>query len=178
MNHQPFEQWILDPRDLTAADRADLHAHLETCPTAGACRQSGSLSAEELHHTPMLAPRSGFSRRWQAGMAERRLREQRRQAWRFFMAFSGVAAAIFLVMVGYFLLTSTPAEWIQAAMRAVTSTVGTFTTARDLATTWMSLTPLGLNVVIWIAMGLTFCILVFIWVFAIYRTAFAGVWNK
>ena len=81
-------------------------------------------------------------------------------------------------MAAYFLLTSTPAEWVQAAMRAVTTSVGTFTAARDIASTWMSVTPLGLNVVIWIALGLTFCILVFIWVVAIYRTAFVGVWNK
>jgi len=81
-------------------------------------------------------------------------------------------------MVTYQLLTSTPAEWIQAAMRALTNTVGTYTTARDLASTWMSLTPLGLNIVIWIAMGVTFCILAFVWVFAIWKTAFAGVWNK
>ena len=178
MNHQPFEQWILEPRDMSPANREELRAHLETCP---ACRrlQAKWLSlSEEIHSTPILAPRSGFSRRWQAGMAERKLREQRRQAWRFFMAFSGAAAAVFLVMVGYFLLTSTPAEWIQAAMRAVTSTVGTFTTARAFASTWMSLTPLGLNVVIWVALVVSFCILAGIWVFAIYRTAFAGVWNK
>ena len=178
MNHQPFEQWILDPRDLTAADRQTLDAHLETCPNCRQLQAKWLSLSEELDNTPMLAPRSGFSRRWQAGVAERQLRDQRRQAWRFFMAFSAVAAAIFLLMVGYFFFTSTPAEWIQAAMRTVTSTVGTFTIARDLTSTWMSMTPLGLNVVIWIAMVLTFCVLAFIWVFAIYRTAFAGEWNK
>jgi hypothetical protein len=178
MNHQPFEQWILDPRDLTNADRDALNAHLETCQACQKLEAKWLSLSEEIHNTTMLAPRSGFSRRWQAGLAERKLREQRRQAWKFFMACSGAAAAIFLVMVAYFFFTSTPAEWIQAAMRAVTSTVGTVTTARDLASTWMSLTPLGFNVVIWIALGLTFCILACIWVFAIYRTAFAGVWNK
>ncbi len=178
MNHQPFEQWILEPRDMTSADREVLNAHLETCHECRSLQAKWLSLSEEFHHTPILAPRSGFARRWQAGMAERRLRDQRRQAWRFFMAFSGAAAAVFLAMVGYFLLTSTPAEWVQAAMRAVTSTVGTVTAARGIASTWMSITPLGLNVVIWIALGLTFCILACIWVFAIYRTAFSGVWNK
>lgn len=178
MNHQPFENWILDPRDMSPADREALDAHLAACPNCRRLQEKWLSLSTEIHNTPMLAPRSGFSRRWQAGLAERKLREQRRQAWKFFMACSGAAAAVFLGMVAYFLLTSTPAEWIQAAMRALTSTVGTLTTARDLASTWMSLTPLGFNVVVGVALALTFCLLVGIWVLAIYRTAFAGVWNK
>ena len=178
MNHQPFELWILDPHGLNEADRLALQQHLESCQDCRLLQEKWVSLHEELRTPPVLAPRQGFPRRWKAGLAERRLREQRRQAWKFFVACSGAAAAVFLAMASYLLLTSTPAEWIQAAMRAVTNTVGTYSTARDLAATWMSLTPLGLNIVIWIAMGVTFCILAFIWVFAIWRTAFAGVWNK
>jgi hypothetical protein len=178
MNHQPFELWILDPHELNEADRLALQQHLSTCQDCRMLQEKWLSFHDELRTPPVLAPRPGFPRRWKAGLAERRQREQRRQAWKFFMACSGAAAAVFLAMVSYMLLTSTPAEWIQAAMRAVTNTVGTYSTARDLATTWMSLTPLGLNIVIWIAMGVTFCILAFIWVFAIWKTSFAGVWNK
>ncbi len=178
MNHQPFETWIFAQEDLNEADRLALQQHLEACQACRSLQEKWESLHEELQAPAMLAPRAGFTRRWKAGLAEKRLREQRRQAWKVFLTFSGATTAVVLVMIAYALLTSTPAEWVQAAMRTVTETVGTYSAVRELTTAWMNLTPLGLNIVIWIALGVTFCILAFIWVYAIWRTAFAGVWNK
>ncbi len=178
MNHQLYETWIIDPPALSDADRQALQDHLHTCKDCRSLHLKWASLSEDLRTPVVVAPKPGFSRRWKSSLAERRMREQRRQAWKFFMAFSAATAAVFLIMVSYLLLTSTPAEWIQAAMRAVTSTAGTYAAARELTTTWLSLTPMGLNVVIWVALGISFCILALIWAFAIWKTAFAGVMNK
>jgi hypothetical protein len=178
MNHQPFETWILDPLDLEEPDQTALRHHLEACQDCRQLQKKWLLLHQELRTPPILAPRPGFTRRWQAGMAERRLREQRRQAWKLFLLCSGAATAVLLIMVGYILLTSSPAAWIQAAMRTINGTLGAYSSMRDLATTWMSMTPLGLNVVIWAALIFSFCLLAITWAFAMWRTAFAGVWNK
>ncbi len=178
MNHQPFEQWILDPANLSDADRQDLQQHLAGCKSCRLLQEKWVALNEELRTPLVLAPKPGFTRRWRDSQAERRQRDQRRQAWRYFMAFSGATAAVFLIMVVYLLFTSTPAEWIQAAVRTLSTSLGIFSAARDLTTTWLSLTPMSLNVVVWIALGVTFSILAVIWVFAIWKTAFAGVGNK
>lgn len=178
MNHQLYEMWILDPPALSDADRQTLQLHLAGCKECRSLYGKWASLSEELRTPVVVAPRPGFTRRWKASLAEKHLREERRQAWKFFLSISGATAAVFLIMVSYLLLTSTPAEWIQTVMRAVTATVGTFTTAHELTTTWLNLTPLGLNVVLWVALCISFCILASIWAVAIWKTAFAGVWNK
>lgn len=178
MNHQPYETWILDQPPLTDEDRLALNQHLETCQACRKLNLGFKTFNEEIAAPVMLVPRPGFSRRWKASLAERRAREQRRQAWRFFLIISAAALAILLGMVIYTLATSTPAEVVQIAVRGLTGTVGFYTTVRSLATTWLDITPIGLNIVVWIAFGITFCLLSLIWVFAVWRTALTGVMNK
>jgi hypothetical protein len=179
MNHQPFETWLLeDRRSLSEEQQQSLQQHLEVCSDCRALRGKWQEVAQELRLTPMVAPRPGFARRFQAGMAERRVREQRRQAWRVFIALSGSAAAVFGGFMIYALFFSTTAEWIQAVVTVLSSTVGTAATARSLFSTWMEFTPFSLNLTLWISIGLTFCFLVFLWVFAIWRTSLIGVMNK
>ena len=132
----------------------------------------------ELKTTPAVAPRMGFTRRYQASLLERRARAQRRQAWKLFLACSGASLGVLLLLVVYLIGNSTPAEWIQAAMRTVTNTADTLTTARNLAINWFQVTPLGLNVVIWVALTLTVCVMTFIWVFALWRTSSVGAFQK
>jgi hypothetical protein len=174
MNHQPYEMWILDPPGLSAEQQEDLEAHLLSCAECRTLRERWTLVQTELRQPVQASPRYGFSKRWQAGLNERRLRDQRRQAWKFFLAFGGSAALTFMVLVAYVLLSTTPVEWVQAGVRAVSSSVGVMASLREISTTWTSMVPPVLNIAFWISVALTFCILALIWVFALWRTSLGG----
>ena len=179
MNHQPYEQWIFEPDSLSHAEQEALAAHLATCKECARLRQKWSLLEEETLFSPvMVAPQPGFTRRWRNSLAERRQREQRRQAWRFFLILVAATTLIFLSLAAILLLTTSPAEWIQAAVHTLATTAGTFAAARSLVFTWLSLAPASLNIIVGIALGLSFSILVLIWTFAIWKTALTGVWNR
>jgi anti-sigma factor RsiW len=174
MNHQPYEMWILDPPGLSAEQREELEKHLLGCADCRTLREHWTLVQVELRQPQEAAPRYGFTRRWQAGMSERRLRDQRRQAWKFFLACSGSAALVFVLMVAYVLLSTTPVEWVQAGVRAISSSVGVVTTMREITSTWAQVVPPVLSIAFWISVSLTFCILALVWVFALWRTSLGG----
>lgn len=178
MNHQPYENWIFEPLQMNAAEHQELETHLQGCE---ACRklQAGWTAAHaELRAPEMAAPRAGFAGRWKAGVAERRLREQRRQAWRLFLVCGGAAAVLFIFCAGYLLTATTPVEWIQAAVRVVSSSVGMMGALRNLAGAWLQYTPPALNVALWISLAVTFCAITFVWVFALWRTSLGGAIHK
>ncbi|GAP07155.1 MAG TPA: hypothetical protein DEQ80_09205 [Anaerolinea thermolimosa] len=179
MNHQPYERWIFESDSLTHAEQEALATHLATCKECARLRQKWSQLEEEALSSPvMLAPQPGFTRRWRHSLIERRQREQRRQAWRFFLFLVAATTLVFLSLVCILLLTTSPTEWIQAAVHTLATTASTFAAARGLAFTWLSLAPASLNIIIGIALGLSFSILVLIWTFAIWKTALTGVWNR
>ena len=174
MNHQPYEMWILDPPGLNAEQREQLESHLLGCADCRKLRERWTLVQVELHQPVEAGPRYGFTKRWQAGLSERRLRDQRRQAWKFFLACSASAALVFVVMVVYVLLSTTPVEWVQAGVRAVSDSVGVVTTLRQITTSWAHVVPPALSIAFWVSVALTFCILALIWVFALWRTSLGG----
>ena len=174
MNHQPFEEWILDPPGLSVEQREALEAHFLACGECRRLRERWTMVQLELRQPQQASARYGFSRRWQAGLVERRQRDQRRQAWKFFLAFGGSAAVMLVALVAYVLLATTPVEWVQAGVHTISASVGVVTTLRDLSATWTAMVPPLMTILVGIAVALTFCLLALVWVFALWRTSLGG----
>ena len=174
MSHQPYENWILDIPKLSEEQRRLLDLHLEGCQECRQLQERWTYLSVELDQPLEVAPRAGFTRRWKAGLSERRLRDQRRQAWKFFLACSGAAAAAFVLLVTYVALSTTPVQWIQAGVKAVSSSVGYVTTLRDVSASWSQIVPPSLNLAFWFSLVITFFLVTFIWVFALWRTSMGG----
>ena len=174
MSHQPYENWILEMRSLSDDQQRLLDQHMEGCKECRQLQERWTLVRVDLEQPVELAPRPGFTRRWKAGLAERRLREQRRQAWKFFLACSGAAAAAFAMLVTYIALSTTPVQWIQAGVKALSSSVGYVTTLRDISASWTHIVPPALNVAFWFSLVITFFFVTLIWVFALWRTSMGG----
>jgi anti-sigma factor RsiW len=174
MKHQPYETWILDSLALSQEQAHSLEMHLEGCESCRSLRNRWVHVQVGLGQSVVMAPRYGFTGRWKASVAERRLREQRRQAWMFFLACSGTAAAMFVFLVAYLAVSTTPVEWIQAGVKAVSSSAGLITTLRDVSSTWTQVVPPVLNIAFWFSLVVTLCLLIFVWVFALWRTSLGG----
>jgi hypothetical protein len=181
MSHQPFETWILDPAGMTLEDRRALHQHVESCSQCQRLSHRWDAVSQELRLRRMVAPMAGFTQRWQAGLAERRANEQRRQAWKIFGILTGAALFILLVMAGYLMATSTPADWLVAVVRTAASSLKLFDLVYYVVQTWLSSTPLALNIAVWLYLTITLCGLCLVWGGILWWTksgSNVGVFNK
>jgi hypothetical protein len=77
MNHQPFEDWLLDDEPLTIQQELELQIHLRGC-TACAAMADSNLA---LHSVRRLEPAPGFTDRFAARLAGWRKAQLRRQAF-------------------------------------------------------------------------------------------------
>jgi hypothetical protein len=75
MNHQPFEDWLLNDQPLTPTEKRDLDAHIQTCRYCAALVETGL----ELHSVRMVSPMPGFAGRFEKRLAAQRTADLRRR---------------------------------------------------------------------------------------------------
>lgn len=174
MNHQPFEDWIFDPGVMTAEERRALQNHLQECAQCQRLERRWLAVHQQMRARPMVAPAPGFTQRWQSGLAQRRAQEQRKQAWKIFGMLLGGAVFILLLLSGYLIATTTPAEWLTALVRTVSGSQEILDLLSFTFQSWLSASPLALNIALWIYLTLTLCLLSSLWGLIIWRTNSAG----
>ena len=77
MNHQPFEEWLLNEKLISPKERLDLDAHLRICSYCSALAETG----KALRTVKRVAPAAGFSTRFQARLAMQKAADRRRKRW-------------------------------------------------------------------------------------------------
>jgi hypothetical protein len=109
MNHQPFEDWLLDDKLINPKQKLELDAHLRICSYCSALAETG----KALHLVKKVSPATGFSTRFQARLAVQKAAERRRRflgaVW---FTFGGLVMLLWLVwpyLVSFF---NSPATWI------------------------------------------------------------------
>lgn len=177
MSHQPFDTWVFEPGSLSPDDRRALQAHLETCAQCQRLERKWRAVHHELRAHPMASPAPGFTQRWQASLAERRARDQRRQAWKIFGILLGAATFILLLLASYEIATTSPAEWLTGAVNFFSNSERMINWTRFAILTWLSTTSLALNIVLWVCLTMTLCVLFLVWTGIIWRTRSAGAIN-
>ncbi len=113
MNHQPFEEWLLNDKNLTPAEKRELDLHLRTCVHCTALSATGLA----LRSANVLAPAPGFAVRFQHRLAAQRIADRRRRLWGTIVLVLGGAALLawFVAPYLYAFITS-PVEWITATV--------------------------------------------------------------
>lgn len=177
MSHQPYETWILDHGALTNAEQRSLQSHIETCEQCQRLNRHWQAVRYELRARPVVSPAPGFSKRWQAGLAERRAREQRKQAWKIFGGLFGAALFILLVLAGYLIATTSPTDWLNVFTRSSESTRVFFQMAIYIVQGWITSAPPSLYIALWIYISITVCLLTLSWLTVLWRTKTVGVLN-
>ena len=77
MNHQPFEEWLLNDKNLNASEKRELDLHLRVCTYCTALTETGLA----LRAAPVIAPSAGFAIRFQQRLAAQKIAERRRRLW-------------------------------------------------------------------------------------------------
>jgi hypothetical protein len=79
MNHQPFEDWLLNDERLGPVESRELLSHLRACRECASLANSGRI----LRVAGLVAPKLGFADRFRDRLVEYRAQERRRRNWGF-----------------------------------------------------------------------------------------------
>jgi len=109
MNHQPFEEWLLNDKNLTPAETRELDLHLRICAHCTALSATGLA----LRSAPVIAPAAGFALRFQQRLAAQKIAERRRKLWGMIvLVVSGAGLLGWLIAPFLFAFASAPIEWV------------------------------------------------------------------
>jgi len=109
MNHQPFEDWLLEETSITPSQKRELDLHLRTCSYCSALVESGAA----LRFAKMAAPVEGFTSRFQARLMLHKLAERRRRFWGFLLFLTGGVGVLLAFAAPSILpIISSPESWI------------------------------------------------------------------
>jgi hypothetical protein len=111
MNHQPFEDWLLNDKNLTSPEKRELDLHLRTCTHCTALSATGLA----LRSANVVLPAAGFTVRFQQRLAGQKIVERRRKLWGMMVLIIAGAGLVSWFATPYIsAFISSPAEWITA----------------------------------------------------------------
>ena len=123
MNHQPFEEWLLNENMINPKQKLDLDDHLRICSYCSALAETG----KALRTVKKISPAAGFSARFQARLAAQRVAELRRRRWgTVLFTFGGLVMLMWIASpyLGSFL--AAPATWTAALIEWAVFLITTF----------------------------------------------------
>lgn len=167
--HQPFETWIFDEH-LSPEEQQRLTEHLRQCESCRALQQKWFETRGALQEKSMVAPRAGFVQRWKSSLVERKEREQRKQAWRVFWIFSGVASGVLVGVLVFFLTRFSVAEWLKLSVEVIHQFLGLTSSLGGVLSAWMQLTPIPLHLFVSLLFLLSLLGLMALWLVVLSRT--------
>jgi hypothetical protein len=114
MNHQPFEDWLLNDKSITQEQKRELDIHMRTCTYCTSLAETGLA----LKSVKKASPQVGFTTRFQARLAERKLAERRRRLWgALLFTFGGLVLLMWLASPYLLVFFSEPATSIAALIQ-------------------------------------------------------------
>jgi hypothetical protein len=114
MNHQPFEDWLLNDKPITHEQKRELEIHVRTCAYCAALSETGIA----LKSVKKASPQTGFTNRFQVRLAERKLAEQRKRLWgSVLFTLGGLALLMWMISPYLLAFASAPATFIAALVQ-------------------------------------------------------------
>jgi hypothetical protein len=122
MNHQPFEEWLLNEKLIGPKEKLDLDAHLRICSYCSALAETG----KALRTTKKVTPAAGFSARFHSRLVVQKAADQRRKRWgTILFTFGGLVMLMWLVGPYLASFLAAPATWIAALIEWVVFVITT-----------------------------------------------------
>jgi hypothetical protein len=166
MNHQPFEDWLLNDRPITQQQKYELDMHIRTCAYCTALAETGIA----LKAVKKASPKAGFTNRFQARLMERKVAERRRRLWgALLFTFGGLLLLMWIASP--FLLTffSAPATWIAAFVQWAVFIVTTIEALAQAGSVFVRILPDFLSPFGWMVLISAFAGVSLLWTVSIWR---------
>ena len=166
MNHQPFEEWLLNDKNLNNAEKHELDLHLRTCSHCTALTATGLA----LRSANVVAPAAGFSVRFQQRLAAQKVAERRRKLWGMVVLILAGAGLLgwFATPVIYTFLAS-PVEWITVVIGYFLFAVSSLQALREVVMVLARIAPDFIPPYIWMVLVSALAGLGLLWIISIWR---------
>jgi hypothetical protein len=166
MNHQPFEDWLLNDMPMTQEQKRELDMHVRTCAYCGALVESGIA----LKSVKKSSPQPGFAVRFETRLAARKLVERRRKLWGS-IVFAGGGLALLVWLIAPYLATflAAPATWISALVEWVVFIITTMQALAQAGSVLLQVAPAFLSPFVWMILVSAFAGISLLWSISIWR---------
>ena len=178
MSHQPYETWLFDEAGLSSEQSVALRAHLQECEQCRGLQKAWKTLDGKIQATPMVSPQPGFSQRWRASLAERRLRQQARQIRQFFLVLLGAALFTLLLLVITLLITTSPLNLLISAYQSLIRLVIQGNHIQHVFLPLLGSLPPVIPIAAWIILSSIMGLLSILWVGSVWRISYLGVFQK
>ncbi len=175
MGHQPFETWLLEEETLTAEQRQELAAHLMACTACLELQNALIASSAFLHTIAPVSPAEGFTQRWKDKLALRRIVENKLQIRRFFLsvfigALISLGGLIAVLGLAHFSITD--------LLVPIVAFFGSLFSLAGDAQVFLGINiSAPVSVILWVLVTGSICLLIFGWVYVLWRISSQGVNN-
>ncbi len=166
MNHQPFEDWLLNDKPITQEQKRELEMHIRTCAYCAALVETSIA----LKSVKKASPQAGFTNRFQARLAERKLAEQRRRLWgSALFTVGGLVLLMWLSSPYLFSFLSAPATWISALIQWGVFILTTIEAVAQAGSVFVKILPDFLSPFAWMVLLSAFAGVSLLWTVSIWR---------
>jgi hypothetical protein len=151
---------------ITTEQKRELDLHLRTCSYCSALVETGIA----LKTVKKASPRSGFTNRFQARLAERKLAERRRRLWgSVLFTFGGLAMLMWLASPWLASFVSAPATWISMLVEWVVFILTTLKALTEAGSVFLQIIPEFLSPFAWMVLLSAFAGVSLLWSVSIWR---------
>lgn len=166
MNHQPFEDWLLNDKLINPKEKLELDAHLRTCSDCSALAETG----KALRVVKKVSPAAGFSARFQARLAMQKAAERRRKLWgTALFTFGGVAILMSIAAPYVISFFASPAAWITSLIEWGVFVVTTLWAMAQAGSVLMDVIPSFIPAFVWMFVVSALAGLGLLWSISIWR---------
>jgi hypothetical protein len=168
MNHQPFEDWLLNDKNLTSAEKRELDLHLRTCTYCTALSATGLA----LRSANVTAPAAGFSMRFQQRLAAQKVAERRRKLWGVLvLTLGGIGLLGWFAAPYVFTFINAPVEWVTAMIGYFLFAVTSLQALTEMMAVLFRVMPDFIPPYIWMVLVSALAGFGLLWIISIWRFA-------
>jgi hypothetical protein len=169
MNHQPYENWLLDENPLSESQANSLEEHLQRCTECSQLNLAWMAARRQLDLKPQMEPKAGFSKRWMDSLAERRTREHTRQTRRLFIGFGATSLALLVLWLIITLVTASPASMLAGLIETVLRGIVRLQQITQFFKLFSGGVSIAVMAILWTLGAFGLCILATIWAGVFWR---------
>jgi hypothetical protein len=172
MNHQPFEDWLLNDKLIDPKQKLELDAHLRICSYCSALAETG----KALRLVKKVSPAAGFHARFQARLVRQKAAERRRRLWgAVLFAFGGLVMLVWLLWPYLASFFTSPATFIASLVEWGVFVVTTLYAMAQASSVLLDVIPGVLPPFVWMVFVSAIAGIGLLWSVSIWRFTRRGV---
>jgi hypothetical protein len=166
MNHQPFEEWLLNEQIISPKQKLELDAHLRICSYCSALAETG----KALQAVKKISPAAGFSARFQTRLAMQKAADRQRKRWgTVLFTFGGLVMLMWLVGPYLDSFLAAPATWITALIEWIVFLITTVQALTQAGSVLLRILPDFLSPFVLMVLASAFAGIGLLWSVSIWR---------